>query len=90
VLALQICVSRGTDGVVIASASTRAEALLRKIDGSRSPALHIQACAEARMIRRWRERVELVPELLFLAGISVLRFTVIISSAIFIDYAIHH
>jgi len=42
------------------------------------------------MIRQWRERVELVPDLLFFAVISVLGFTVIISSAIFIDYAIHH
>jgi hypothetical protein len=42
------------------------------------------------MIRQWRERVELVPDLLFFAGISVVGFTVIISSAIFIDYAIHH
>ena len=63
---------------------------LRKIDDSRSPVLHIQACAEARMIRQWRERVELIPDLLFFAGVSVLGFTSIIGSAIFIDYVIRH
>jgi hypothetical protein len=41
------------------------------------------------MIRQWRVRIELIPDLLFFAGVSVLGFTVI-SSAIFIDYAIHH
>jgi hypothetical protein len=42
------------------------------------------------MTLRWRVRVELIPDLLFFACVSVLGFTVIVSSAIFIDYAIHH
>jgi hypothetical protein len=55
------------------------------------PAPHIQACAvEARMIRQWRERIEFIPDLLSFAGVSVLGFTSIIGSAIFIEYVIHH
>jgi hypothetical protein len=42
------------------------------------------------MIRQWRERIQLIPDLLFLAGVSVLGFTGIVGSAIFIDYVIHH
>jgi hypothetical protein len=42
------------------------------------------------MIRQWRAQIELIPDLLFLAGVSVLGFTGIIGSAIFIDYVIHH
>jgi hypothetical protein len=42
------------------------------------------------MIRQWRERVELIPDLLLFAGVSVLGFTGIVGSAIFIDYVIHH
>ena len=42
------------------------------------------------MIRQWRVRIELIPDLLFFARVSVLGFTVIIGSAIFIDYVIHH
>jgi hypothetical protein len=37
-----------------------------------------------------KEGNELIPDLLFFARVSVLGLTVIISSAIFIDYAIHH
>jgi hypothetical protein len=55
----------------------------------RSPAPHFQACEEARMIRQWRERIELIPDLLFLAGVCVLGFMGIIGSAAFIDYVIH-
>jgi hypothetical protein len=42
------------------------------------------------MIRQWRERIDSIADLLFFAGVSLLGFTGIISSAIFIDYAIHH
>jgi hypothetical protein len=38
------------------------------------------------MIRQWRERIQLVPDLLFFAGVSILGFTGIVGSAIFIDY----
>jgi hypothetical protein len=42
------------------------------------------------MIRQWRERIPLIPDLLFFAGVSALGFTGIVGSAIFIDYVIHH
>jgi hypothetical protein len=42
------------------------------------------------MIRQWRVRIEIIPDLLFFAGVSILGFTGIIGSAIFIDYAIQH
>jgi hypothetical protein len=42
------------------------------------------------MLRQWRERIEFIPDLLFFAGVSVLGFTSIIGSAIFIEYVIHH
>jgi hypothetical protein len=45
---------------------------------------------EARMIRQGRERIQLIPDLLFFAGVSLLGFTGIVGSAIFIDYVIHH
>jgi hypothetical protein len=38
----------------------------------------------------WRVRLEMIPDLLFLVYASALGFTVIIGSAIFIDYAIQH
>jgi hypothetical protein len=42
------------------------------------------------MIRHSRVRIELIPDLLFFARVSVLGFTVIMATAIFIDYAIRH
>jgi hypothetical protein len=42
------------------------------------------------MIRQWRERIEFIPDLLFFVGVSVLGFTSIVGSAIFIEYVIYH
>jgi hypothetical protein len=42
------------------------------------------------MDRQWRIRREVIPDLLFLVYASAFGFTLIICSAIFIDYAIQH
>jgi hypothetical protein len=42
------------------------------------------------MIRHSRVRIDLIPDLLFFARITVLGFMVMIGSAVFIDYAIRH
>jgi hypothetical protein len=39
---------------------------------------------------QWRVRREMIPDLVFFLYASALGFTVIIASAIFIDYAIQH
>jgi hypothetical protein len=45
---------------------------------------------EARVARQQRIRREMIPDLLFFVYASALGFTVIIGSAIFIDYVIQH
>ena len=42
------------------------------------------------MGRQWRIRREMIPDLLFFVYASALRFTVILGSAILIDFAIQH
>jgi len=42
------------------------------------------------MGRQWRVQREMIPDLLFFVYASALGFTVIIGSAVFIDYAIQH
>jgi hypothetical protein len=42
------------------------------------------------MGRQWRVQREMIPDLLFFVYASALGFTVIIASAIFIDFAIQH
>jgi hypothetical protein len=44
----------------------------------------------ARMGRPWRVRREVIPDLLFFVYAFALGFTLIIGSAIFIDYAMQH
>jgi hypothetical protein len=42
------------------------------------------------MGRQWRIRREMIPDLLFFVYASALGFTVILGSAILIDFAIQH